>query len=66
VAGSNSWSSLPQRWSHIQLPGYRELPEHHTYEGSRLEDLPPIPIRLEDDFEWLMRHLLSDRTFRLD
>lgn len=50
------WSSLPQRWLHIQLPGYRELPQHHTYEGSRLEDLPPIPFELDDDFAWLMSH----------
>ncbi len=56
MADSNSWSSLPQRWLHVQLPGYRELPEHHTYEGSRLEELPPIPIGLDDDCEWLMRH----------
>jgi hypothetical protein len=53
---SGAWSSLPHYWLHIQLPGYRELPEHHTYEGSRLEALPPIPIELDDDCAWLMRH----------
>jgi hypothetical protein len=53
---SGAWSSLPHYWLHIQLPGYRELAEHHTYEGSRLEALPPIPIELDDDCAWLMRH----------
>ena len=56
MADSNSWSSLPQRWVHVQLPGYRELPEHHTYEEFRLEELPAIPIGLDDDCEWLMRN----------
>ncbi len=50
------WSSLPQFWVHIQLPGYRQLPQHHTYEGSKLEDLPPIPIELDEECAWLMRH----------
>lgn len=54
MAGSNAWSVLPQRWIHIQLPGYRQLlPEHNTYESSRLAGLPPIPIRLDDECEWL-------------
>lgn len=56
MADSNPWSSLPQRWVHVKLPGYRELSEHHTYEESRLEELPPIPIRLDDDCEWLMKY----------
>ena len=50
------WSVLSQRWLHVQLPGYRESSEHHTYEGSRLEDLPPIPIGLDEECEWLTRH----------
>ena len=53
---SAPWSVLSQSWLHIQLPGYRESPEHHTYEGSSLEDLPPIPIGLDEECEWLMRH----------
>jgi hypothetical protein len=53
VDESSPWSALPRRWVHIQLPGYRQLPEHHTYESSRFADLPPIPIRLDDDCEWL-------------
>lgn len=56
MAKSNPWSSMPQRWLHVQLPGYRELSEPHTYEESRLEELPPIPIGLDDDCEWLIRH----------
>jgi len=47
---------LPQRWVHIQLPGYRQLPEHHTYESSRVADLPPIPIALDEECEWLRSH----------
>lgn len=35
------------------MPGYRELPEHHTYESSPLADLPPVPIQLDEDCEWL-------------
>ncbi len=50
------WSSLRHQWVHIQLPGYRESPQHRTYEGSRLEDLPPIPIELDDEYAWLMRY----------
>lgn len=56
VDKSDLSSVLPQRWVHIPLPGYRQLPEYHTYESSRLEDLPPIPIRLDDDCEWLRRY----------
>ena len=56
MADSSPWSSLPKRWVHVQLPGYRELPEHHTYEESRLEELPPIPVELDDDCEWLMTY----------
>jgi hypothetical protein len=53
---STPWSVLSQCWLHIPLPDYRESPEHHTYEGSSLEDLPPIPIGLDEECEWLMRH----------
>jgi hypothetical protein len=56
MTDSGPWSSLPHRWLHVRLPGYRELPEFHTYEGSRLEALPPIPIELDDDCGWLMNH----------
>jgi hypothetical protein len=55
-SNANPWSSLPRCWLHIQLPGYRVLPEFHTYEGSQLEELPLIPIEMDDDCEWLMRH----------
>jgi hypothetical protein len=56
VDESGPWSALPHRWVHIQLPGYRQLPEHHTYESSRLADLPPIPIKLDNECEWLRSH----------
>lgn len=50
------WSALPHRWIHIQLPGYRQLPQYNTYESSQLADLPLIPIGLDDDCEWLRTH----------
>ncbi len=56
MSDSSPWSALPHRWIHIQLPGYRELPQHNTYESSQLADLPLIPIRLDDDCEWLRTH----------
>ena len=56
MVDSAPWSFLPQLWLHVQLPGYRDLPEHHTYDGFRLDELPPIPIDLDDDCAWLMRH----------
>src|SRR5580704_4113108 len=53
---STPWSSLPQRWLHIQLPGIRELSGNSTYEGSRLDALPPVPIVLDDECSWLMSY----------
>ncbi len=53
MGNATPWSSLPRYWVHIQLPGYRALPRHNTYEASRLEDLPPIPFKLDDDCSWL-------------
>ena len=53
---SAAWSALPKRWLHIQLPNYRSLPEPHTYEGSSLDELPSIPIELDDNCEWLITH----------
>lgn len=53
---SAPWSILSQCWLHIELPGYRESSEHHTYEGSSLEDLPSIPVGLDDECHWLMKH----------
>ena len=56
MGDSSPWSALPHRWIHIQLPGYRQLPEHNTYESSQLADLPLIPIGLDDDCKWLRTH----------
>lgn len=56
MADSAPWSSLLRGWIHVQLPGYRELPEYHTYDGFALDELPPIPIELDDDCAWLMSH----------
>jgi hypothetical protein len=55
MAAPNPWSSLPQVWVHMQLPGYRELSDYSTYQGFPVEELPPIPIDLDDDCAWLLR-----------
>lgn len=39
----------------MDLPGYRETHAYSTYAPSTLEELPPIPIELDDSCEWLMR-----------
>ncbi len=56
MADAGPWSSLLRSWVHVQLPGYRELPGYTTYQGFHFENLPPIPIFLDDDCEWLMEH----------
>lgn len=56
MADSDPWSFLPKLWLHVQLPGYRELPGNHTYDEFPLEELPPIPIGLDDDCAWLISH----------
>jgi hypothetical protein len=38
------------------VAGVSRIAQHHTYESSRLEDLPSIPIELDDDCAWLIRH----------
>lgn len=51
----NAWVQLRQSWLHIELPGYRQAEgRHHTYFGFSLEELPPIPITLDDQCDWLI------------
>jgi hypothetical protein len=50
------YSDLPHAWVHVQLAGIRAAGPHVTYEGSSCEDLPPIPIELDDACQWLIRH----------
>lgn len=50
------WSELPREWTHIQLPGYRKSGEHATYESFAFSDLPPIPIDLDDNCNWLLQY----------
>lgn len=53
----NLWAVLPRRWLHIDLPGYREYEGiYATYSGFRVDDLPPIPVLLDDNCEWLLRY----------
>jgi hypothetical protein len=47
----NPWSTLPQSWTGVELPGYRDF--NGTYATSPLSELPPIPIDLDDDCQWL-------------
>ena len=56
MSHSDPWSDLPRAWVHIQLPGHRAAPQHATYETSSYDDLPPIPIELDDDCRWLIQH----------
>jgi hypothetical protein len=53
---SNPWLGLPRIWLNVELPGMQAGPEHSTYVGRRLEDLPPVPIELDDEFDWLRLH----------
>src|SRR2546423_113468 len=53
---NNSWSDLQRVWVHVQLPGYRESGPPATYKGSSYDELPPIPIELDDDCRWLIQH----------
>ena len=50
------WSSLRRSWIHIQLPGFRSGPAYQTYESSPFDELPPIPIQLDEDCNWLMKY----------
>lgn len=52
----NVWASLPHRWLHIALPKYREHAAPATYSTFSFEDLPPIPIELDDECDWLLKH----------
>jgi hypothetical protein len=51
----SAWAALPQRWLHIDLPGFREAEGIHTYYGSAIDELPPVPIDLSDNCDWLLR-----------
>jgi hypothetical protein len=51
----DAWALLPRRWLHIDLPGYRELEGiHATYYGFPYDELPPIPLELDDNCDWLL------------
>jgi hypothetical protein len=65
-SSNDPWEKLPHRWLHIDLPGYREHEVFATYSGFSLDELPPIPIQLDEDCEWLLRHgaSLSDGLHR--
>src|SRR5690349_21320072 len=48
------YSDLPRAWVHVQLPGIRASGPAATYEASVYEDLPPIPMELDEDCQWLI------------
>jgi len=56
VPNINHWSALPQRWIHVRLPGIRESAKRATYEIFPANELPDIPIALDDDCDWLTRY----------
>jgi hypothetical protein len=44
------WSDLPHVWTSIGLPGFSKK---STYQSYSFDEMPPVPIELDDDFEWL-------------
>jgi hypothetical protein len=56
LTDSGAWNSLPRSWRHVPLPRYREAKDLTTYEAFEFEDLPPIPIELDEDCAWLLKH----------
>lgn len=59
----NPWSALPHDWTSVGLPGFER---NSTYQSYKLEDMPPIPIALDDEFDWLVKHGTSFRGIGLD
>ncbi|MDE3202003.1 MAG: hypothetical protein KGN79_13895, partial [Acidobacteriota bacterium] len=59
----NPWSTLPHVWTSIGLPGFER---HSTYQDYKLEDMPRIPITLDDEFEWLIKSGMPFRGIGLD
>jgi hypothetical protein len=51
---SSPWATLRQAWCHVGLPGYREF--LGTYQSFPASELPPIPISLDEDCDWLIRY----------
>jgi hypothetical protein len=52
----SAWAALPQRWLHIDLPGYRQHEGiYTTYCGFPFDELPQIPISLDDNCDWLLK-----------
>ena len=44
------WSAFPQIWTSIGLPGFGTV---STYQGYKLENVPAIPIKLDEALDWL-------------
>ena len=54
MPNSSPWSQLRQSWSQIELAGYREFTG--TYREFPTNDLPPIPIPLDKNCDWLIQY----------
>jgi hypothetical protein len=54
---ANPWSVLPSVWMSVGLLGFKW---ESTYQGYNLDEMPPIPIQLDDDLAWLCAHGKSD------
>lgn len=50
---ANPWSALPQFWLSVGLPGFRK---ESTYQRYALSEMPPVPIKLDDNLDWLRAH----------
>lgn len=50
---NDPWAALPHCWLSIGLPGFKW---ESTYQGYRLEDMPRVPIPLDDELNWLRLH----------
>jgi hypothetical protein len=46
---------LPRSWPSVELPGYREDPDHATYTAFSYDELPPIESQLDDELHWLLQ-----------
>ncbi len=57
MIAANPWSALPQIWLSVGLPGFSK---ESTYQGYSFDQMPPVPIELDDDLEWLRTHGTSN------
>ncbi len=52
---------LPRAWWSFSLPGFREHPEPGTYSPFAYDELPPIHVPSDPQFNWLLAKPVHDR-----